>query len=126
AGWCVGLRVFNREQVKLRVLCGLIEIAAFAGEHALEAKRRTAAAIFRLCRSAAAGDFGGAHPVEAIKGHNQAAVTRPPPEVSARDERILRMGGDDVDIGLIEGDKLEFVRARTHPIASLASLPLPN
>jgi hypothetical protein len=104
----------------------LIEIAAFAGQDALKAKRRAAAPIIRFgCHGrgrAASGKLGGAHPVEPINGHDEAMLIRPPQHVTDLDQRILDMSGDDLDIVFIEGDELEFVRARTHPIASLVDL----
>src|SRR5262249_13230250 len=38
---------------------------------------------------------------------------------------ILHMGRDHLDVIFIEGDELEFVRARTHPIASLVDVYYP-
>ena len=83
----------DREQVKLCILCGLIEIAAFAGKDALEAKRRAATAIIRLVvASTGFGNVDGAHPIEAIERHDEAMIVRPPENIGDLDERILHMG----------------------------------
>jgi hypothetical protein len=123
AGRRIRFGEFDSEQIEQRILRGLIEIAAFAGKDALEAERRAATAIIRLVVACAGfGNVDGAHPIEAIECHDEAMIVRPPENIGDLDERILHMSRDDLDVIFIEGDELEFVGARTHPIASLINL----
>ena len=81
AGGRVALGEFDREKIEQRVLAGLIETAALAGDNAFEPQRGPAAPVIRRFVLEAVG-IGGIHPVEAIERHDEAVLARLPENVA--------------------------------------------
>jgi hypothetical protein len=108
SGRRIGLGEFNGEQIEPCVLVGSIEIAALAGQHALEAQRRPAAPIigfgipFRV---------GGAHPVKTVERHHKTAVARLPPYIGDLNQGILQVRRHYLDILAVKRNEFQFIRA---------------
>src|SRR5262249_24645852 len=95
----VGLGKLDGKQVEHRGLARRIDISALAAIDALEAQRRTAAPQFKLFPL-------GREPIEAAQRDHYAPFLRAPDDVGDLDERILQMGGDDLEVVLVKGDEL--------------------
>ena len=105
----IALGEFDGEQIEPRLLVRLIETAALAAEHALEAQRGAAAPVFR-------GMLGidHRHPVETVERHDEAMFARQPKHVADPHQRVLHMGRDHLDVVAVERDELEFFGADAH------------
>lgn len=104
---------FDGKQIKPRILGGLIEITAFTGEDPLEAERGPAAPVIRLYLRIGVGH---AHPIEPAQRHDETMIVWYPEDIPDLDQGVLDMRRNHLDVVFIEGDELEFVRARTHSV----------
>src|SRR5262249_40659927 len=90
------------QKVQHMLLAGRVHVLALAGEHAVKAQRRTAAAQLR--------DRGdGGWPVKAIDRQYNPFLPGSPVYIGDLDFGILEMGGDDLQILLVEGDELDAI-----------------
>ena len=110
AGRTVAFGEFDGEQVEQGVLVRPIETAAFAGIDPLEAQRGPAAPVVRLGRrlwpSAA---FIQSKRLSAITKRCSRGCQRMSATLT---QSILHMGGDDLDVIIVEGNELEFLHDR--------------
>ena len=102
---------FNGEQIEPCVLVRLIEIAALAAPHALEAQCRAATPIIRLVRGLG---IGGADPVEAAEPHDEAVLVRLPENIGNTHQGVLQMRRHHFDIVAIERDEFKLVNGSVH------------
>src|SRR5262249_33933262 len=110
----------DRQKVEELVLPGGVYVLALAGEHPLEPQCRATAAQLRCCCHR-----GG--PIEPIDRQHKPPLGGTPVHVRNPDLRILKMGGDDLQIFLVEGDELHRVHgglffADCHMTQELGSL----
>ena len=102
---------FNGEQIEPCVLVRLIEIAALAAEHALEAQCRAATPIIRFVRGLG---IGGADPVEAAEPHDEAVLLRLPENIGNTYQGVLQMRRHHFNIVAIERNEFKLVNGSVH------------
>src|SRR5579863_1015445 len=112
ASRAVAFGEFDGKEVEQGIFVRRIKTAAFAGVDALEAQRRPAAPIVRTLAAGGVLAVRRIHPVEAIERHDEAAFARLPADIRGFDASILHMGGDDLDVVIVEGNELEFLHDR--------------